>query len=233
MLRICSLAGETLKTFAAEEFEGQSVKSLKTLIAKQIGVPRFRQRWVSEDHAELQEDSLVSASDVQLVVLGFVQADFDEINELFDACERNLPDTVEKLLRKPFNPDMTILKNEFSQTALHVAARSGSVECLALLLEAGADKDAFFRFRPRRNACFMAPSRSAGSERQLVQRLNPAGGTTALHAAAEFGHLQVVRLLLEAGAKKDVSELQETTLVVAARNGHWQVVDLLRAHPCL
>ena len=82
---------------AAAEFEGQTVKSLKTLVAKQIGVPRFRQRWLSEDHIELQEDSLVSASDVQVVVQDFVRAEDGEVQNLFDACEGNLLEQVDEL----------------------------------------------------------------------------------------------------------------------------------------
>ena len=232
MLRVCSLAGETVKTFAAEEFEGQSVKSLKTLVAKQIGVPRFRQRWVSEDHAELQEDSLVSASDVQLVVLDFAQAEDGDVRELFDACERNLPDTVEKLLRKPFNPDMNIiLKHQYSKTALHVAAERGSMVCLALLLEAGADKDAVFRLRRQFRSVYykaginvLAPlsDTHADLERAEVSVMS------ALHSAAKNGHREVVRLLLRVGANPNVSDSHSiTALHLAALRGHQEVVWLL------
>ena len=64
------------------------MKSLKTLVAKQVGVPRFRQRWFGEDHTELKEDALVSASDVQLAVLDFAEAEDREVQKLFDACIR-------------------------------------------------------------------------------------------------------------------------------------------------
>ena len=73
MLRIFSLAGEALATFSAEEVEGKTVKSLKTLVGKQILVTRFCQKWLAEDQSELHDDALVTASlaDVQLVVLNF------------------------------------------------------------------------------------------------------------------------------------------------------------------
>ena len=75
MVRICSLAGETLATFSADEVEGKRVKLLKIALAKQTGVTRFRQRWLSQDHAELCDDSVVPCCDVQLVVLSFTQAE--------------------------------------------------------------------------------------------------------------------------------------------------------------
>ena len=184
-------------SFAAEEFEGKTVKSLKTLVSKQIGVSRFRQRWLCEDHTELREDALVCASDVQLVVLEFVQAEDGEVEKLFDACKVDDSDAVEKLLRKPLSPN---IKNEYSETALHIAASFGSIKCLALLLEAGADKD----------AVAMANS-------------------TALHLAADNGHLEVVRLLLDAVADTDATDdfYGRTALHLAAMNGHLEIVRLL------
>jgi ankyrin repeat protein len=53
-------------------------------------------------------------------------------------------------------------------------------------------------------------------------------GTTPLHFASHEGHLAVVRLLLEAGAAKDVSNAHgATALHLAARRGHLEVVKVL------
>ena len=93
-------------SFTAEELEGQTVKSLKTLIAQQMGVSRFRQRWLSEDRTELREDTMAIASDVQLVFLDFAPADDGEVEKFLDACRKNLSVVVEWLLRKPLHPDM-------------------------------------------------------------------------------------------------------------------------------
>ena len=114
--------------FAAEEFEGQTVKSLKTLVAKQIGVSRFRQRWLSEDHSELKDDAFVSASDVQLIVLDFVEAEDGEVNKLFDACAHNFLGQVDELLRKPLNPNG---RDHLGRTALHLAPGGGR-DCYGL-----------------------------------------------------------------------------------------------------
>ena len=192
----------------AEEFEGQSVKSLKTLVAKQIGVPRFRQRWLSEDHTELGEKAFVIPSDVQLVVLDFVEVEDGDVEKLRDACQRNLSEEVEELPRKPMNPKMTfdgvqgdplLTRSAHGRTALHVAAEFGNQEVVSLLLEAGADKDA------------------ANSLRM-----------TGLQIAADEGHLKVVQLLLESGADKDAAGFEgKTALHSAASNGQLEVVSLL------
>ena len=72
MLRICSLAGEAVATFNADELEGKSVKQLKIAVAKQIAITRFRQRWLKDD-TELKDEAVVPCCDVQLVVRSFAK----------------------------------------------------------------------------------------------------------------------------------------------------------------
>ena len=247
MLRICSLAGETLVALTAEEFEGQQVKSLKTLVAKQIGVPRFRQRWLSEDHTELGEDAFVIPSDVQLVVLDFVEAEDGDAAKLRYACERNLLEEVEELLRKPMNPNMIDVSfHGDRRTALHSAAENGHEEVVSLLLESGADKDAADlsgytalhfaagALHPRTDRTPLAPL----GDKEMVRLLLAAGvdkdvagsgGMTALHWAAANGDNEIVQLLLESGADKDVatSNGRKSALHVAAFKGDLEVVRLL------
>ena len=184
---------------SSEEFEGKTVRSLKTLVAKQIGVPRFRQRWLSEDHIELKDEDFATASDVQLLVLDYVQAEDGDVRKLFEACDTKNAEQVDELLRRPLNPNM---KDFDGKAASHVAAGSSPshFQCLALLLEAGADKD------------FADDS----CER------------TALHVAAQYCNLEAVRLLLEAGADKDKADCQDrTALHFAALTGYPDLVRLL------
>ncbi|KAI8906913.1 ankyrin repeat protein, partial [Gorgonomyces haynaldii] len=52
-------------------------------------------------------------------------------------------------------------------------------------------------------------------------------GMTALHYAAEEGHLEIVRLLLQKGALASVSNHGETPLQLAQDNGHSEICKLL------
>ena len=196
MLRVCTLAGEALATFSADEVDGKSVHQLKKSLAKQIGATRFQQRWLTADHTELHDDAVAPCCDVQLVVVDFVQAEECEMEQLISACRENRPDELVDFLRKPLNPR--------GATALYEAAENGHSEVVRLLLEAGAK---------------IEPSPLG---RLFMQR-------TALHVAAAKGHFDVVRLLLEEGAEKDAgdSEWRRTALHVAAQNGHSNVVKLL------
>lgn len=88
---------------------------------------------------------------------------------------------------------------ESGDTALHLAANTGSVGIVRLLLEHGADV--------------------------VVRNI---GGATALHLAASSGHADIAQLLIDHGADihaKDVN--QETPLHEAAENGSKEIVKLL------
>ena len=232
MLRIFSLTGETLLALTKEEIEGQSVKSLKSLVAKQIGVSRFRQRWLGKDSSELGEDEFITASDVQLLVLDFVQPEDEDVRKLFDACRKNLVNEVDKLLRKPMNPE--VWDSRCEAMPLHTAAHFGHVECLALLLEAGAHKDST---NGDGNTPLHCAVRSSSGNLEVLRFLLVAGadkdaamlgGETALHWAAGSGHLEHLRLLLEAGADKDaVTADGKTALHEAAMSGHLEAIRLL------
>ena len=53
-------------------------------------------------------------------------------------------------------------------------------------------------------------------------------GIAPIYVAAQYGHLRLARLLLEAGADKDAARSNGTTpLLIAAGNGHLEVVRLL------
>ena len=238
MLRVCSLAGETFATFSAEEVEDKSVLQLKSSLAKQIGVTRFRQRWFTEDQTELCDDAAVPCCEVQLVLLSFVQAEGDELDELVSACGENRPERVIDLLRKPMNPD-GIPDREAFLHSLRVASENGHLQIVQLLLEAGTDAFVVDRDFQRRTALHLA---AANGHAEVVKLLLEAGarkdaadedGNTALHLATGNGHLEVVRLLLEAGADKDAQgEFEMTALDFAAEAGHSEVVKLLLEAGC-
>ena len=97
--------------------------------------------------------------------------------------------------------------SEGRHLALSLAADFGRVEIVRLLLDAGEDPN----------------------------RYNPPGGhshTTPLHQAAAKGHEEVVRLLLERGAKTDLKDIlwHATPADWAQHAGKPEIVELLREH---
>ena len=175
-----------MAAFSADEVERNSVKVLKTHLAEQIGVSRFRQRWLSDDQSELHDEALVSSLNVQLVVLDFVPPQKERCEKLISACMENHVEQVEALLQLPLNPEFSNLdflsqdRLEFSddpryKTPLQLAATAGHSECITLLLEAKAD----------------------------VDRSEPFLERTALHCAAARGHRETVEILVQGGADKD------------------------------
>lgn len=126
---------------------------------------------------------------------------------LLSACERGDAGCARTLLGHGarVNASVESLLGELPApvTALHVAAREGHAECVAVLLDAGA-----------------LPS--PGIE---------AGLPTPLHLAAGRGHVDVVRALLAKGAARDARErgFGATPEGWAAREGQDAVVALLRA----
>lgn len=92
-----------------------------------------------------------------------------------------------------------------SLRALHFVARHGHVECMATLLELGADVTAEDFY-----------------------------GWQAIHEATLNGHAECLALLLEHGAKVDAAAYNNngpnTPLHYAARHGHVRCVELLLTH---
>ena len=232
MLRVCSLAGETLATFSAHEVEGKTVHQLKSSLAKQIGATRFRQRWLAADHNELHDDASVACCDVQLVILDFATATKRERETLMFACKENRPEKVVNLLRKPFNPN-GLFERQALLRALHSAAVNGHSQIVELLLDAGASPHAADVYG--KTALYWAAGKGhlevvkllleAGADKDET---NPAG-RTALHFAAKQGHSEVVRLLLAAGAAKDVADSKgKLPLDLAIDAGSQEIANLLQ-----
>ncbi len=91
---------------------------------------------------------------------------------------------------------------------LRKAAKAGKLEKVKKLVARGAD--------------------TRSSRAQVVNAEYNMGATTVLHAAAYCGHLDVVRCLVEHGAKHDATNKHgKTPLDLAAQYRHQEIVDYL------
>ncbi|XP_063836818.1 ankyrin repeat domain-containing protein 54-like [Ostrinia nubilalis] len=92
-----------------------------------------------------------------------------------------------------------------SRTALHAAALADRSRCLQALCDAGADVNA--------------------------RAEDVAGGETALHIAAERGHVDNIKTLLKAGAEHDALDAaRDTPLALAERHHRRHAANALRGH---
>lgn len=202
-MEVRAISGTLVTKIDEEDLRGmvagkKPIRSLKHLLAAQIGCSRFQQRLLTED-CELQDEMLVKQfPHVQLVILDFCAPDETMQEELLLACQQNRVGEVEELLQKPLNPNR-IVSHTDRTLLIHVAADNGHSEIVRLLLEARADKNA-----------------------------TTSTGATAMFVAAQNGHWQVVRLLLAAGADTNATIKDGTTaLLKASERGHFDLVDLL------
>jgi ankyrin repeat protein len=114
---------------------------------------------------------------------------------------------------------------------LHAAAESGRAESVELLLDLGAGIEArtwpFYYDEVETHWDGEKLSYEAAGKR-FNQR--PDGGT-ALHLAAEYGHLEVIRVLLGRGARVSApDENHQTPLHLAVINGRFEAAELLVRH---
>ena len=228
---VSAVAGESIAVFERQEFADASVKALKQRLAQQIGVPRFRLRLL-QDNCPLDDDQTLAMQVVQLVRMEFLPPEMEQDCKIMVACRHNNDTLLEQHLNQPRSPNF---EDANEQTPLFVAASNGSLECVLLLLEAGAEKD------KGRVDTGETPLHIAAEKQHLevVRLLVELGanrdqgdtitGETPLYIAAEKGHLEVVRLLVELGANKDqgTTSRGETPLHIAAEKGQLEVVRLL------
>jgi energy-coupling factor transporter ATP-binding protein EcfA2 len=126
-------------------------------------------------------------------------ASVPEVHEpLHLAAYFNLPQLVSRYISEGHNPIDSV--SESNDTPLVWASEMGSAECVKLLLEAGADPNAF-----------------------------EYDGWSALHWAARNGHADVAELLLGKGAKADQRDSKgNTPLDWAVDREHWGVIGVFQ-----
>jgi ankyrin repeat protein len=132
---------------------------------------------------------------------------------------------------------VTAIEPESGDTALHVAARAGHLECVNQLLEAGAAVDAQNGLGWTALFCAAYNHASDCGYPLIIQRLIAAGadvnariafGLTPLMLAAGGGEAAVCKVLLEAGAEvKAVNDSGRTALMMVKERHFIDVINLL------
>uniref|UniRef100_A0A0P5ALS6 No mechanoreceptor potential C n=1 Tax=Daphnia magna TaxID=35525 RepID=A0A0P5ALS6_9CRUS len=138
-----------------------------------------------------------------LVELGAETSAADELGRkaIHLAAQQNHSEVVRLFLKH--QPALVLAANKDGNTCAHIAAMQGSVDVLQQLMKF--------------DLSIVTASRNRTSE------------STPLHLAAEGGHADVVKILLEAGAlPQDENKAGFTAIQLAAKNGHNVVIDVLR-----
>ncbi len=137
--------------------------------------------------------------------------------------------------------------DSYNDSPLQAAAAAGNSEAVKILLKAGADpnltgtRSALFEVAMRGHARIVQALLQAGAQVEAVtlgsrarsfpvstSGLVDVEGVTPLIAAAEGGHIQVVRMLVDAGAEVNRADAGGfTPLMGAARTGHAGLVKFL------
>jgi RNA polymerase sigma factor (sigma-70 family) len=178
---------------------------------------------VNSGHHELAE--LLLASGVQL--------------DIHEASAIGKTERVTQLLRA----DPTRLDSFSAEgfTPLSLAAHFGHAETVAALVKQGADLDKIslhpIEVTPLHAALFGRKPEvaklliEAGADVRVARggKELPREGWTPLHYAAGFGFAELVKPLIDRGARTDVRDIEgNTPLDVAEKAGHLLIVDLLR-----
>lgn len=125
--------------------------------------------------------------------------------------------------------------NKRGQTALIRAAEYQREELVTLLLEKGADVE----FIGERHARTPLMEAAGVGNNSIIKQLVGKGatvnakdyeGTTPLHFAVMYGHLETVKLLIELGADPNVQAagLGRTPMSLAEANGYMEIVQILK-----
>ena len=233
---IYAASGEKIHECKDEEIADASVKALKQRLAQKLGLPRFQLRLL-QGMCPLRDDQTLPPEvvELQLVILSLKPPDAEQDQDIIKACCENDDRLLEQHLNQPRSPNFQIFQHASQITPLYAAAAKGSLKCVLLLLEAGAEKEKG-EVNIGETPLFAA---AWNGHLDVVQCLiessanmdhgRTENGATPLFAAAQNGHLEVVRFLVESCANKDQgrTDIGATPLSTAAQNGHLEVVRFL------
>jgi ankyrin repeat protein len=154
--------------------------------------------------------------------------------DIFEAAAFGEVDRLTELLSD--EPSLVTSYSGDGFTALHFAAFFGRYEAAALLIERGAEVDAFGRGWMTGTAMHSAVSRLQSDVVRILLEAgaNPnvrqSAGWTPLHAAAMNGDVTSVELLLASGADPNATNDEGRSVIdLATENGDEATVDLIRS----
>ena len=161
----------------------------------------------------------------------------EEQTALLMAVSTKSPEMVELLLKHSASINYPLGRCTYSP--LQKAAEIGSYEIVQLLLEQGAAVNAV-PYLKRGTALQLAASGGyLGIALLLLEKgadvnalSSPMYGRTPLEAASEHGRLDMVKVILQAGAdtRRDDHRQLKAAMQLARKNGHFATLDLLRSH---
>lgn len=156
-----------------------------------------------------------------------------DIPWLFIAIRQGNLETVQKLLAAQANPN-AVIREMMNTTPLITATEIGNYQIVKALLAANADVNS------AQSQNFVALHYAVQNGKPNIVRMlleyhaSPdkvaEGGITPLIIAANFGHLDILKLLLETKPKVDVNKRNdhgETALFLAAQEGYLEIVQAL------
>lgn len=111
-------------------------------------------------------------------------------------------------------------------SAVMFAAAGGHVECAKQLIELGADINAVARNKPG----YLEKLKKMIEEGQVQEDEPHVDGVTALHVAAQGGHLEMVNVLIDAGVTSSLAHLDDagrSPLVLAVQGNYGEVASAL------
>ncbi|MBU1043580.1 MAG: ankyrin repeat domain-containing protein [Candidatus Omnitrophica bacterium] len=154
---------------------------------------------------------------------------------VYDAAGTNNPALVRQLINQGQDVNAT---NQFFLTPLHMAAINGNEEITRMLLEQGAMVDgkihsAYCPLTPLMQCCYQSGNpgvvRLLVNYRANVNAINPSNQFTPLIYAAAYGHLEAVKILLEANADINARDNKgKTATDYAQQYKRTEVLALLR-----
>ncbi|KAG7344063.1 ankyrin repeat domain protein [Nitzschia inconspicua] len=173
---------------------------------------------------------------IQLLVQHGSKVDFfddDGVNPLMAiAAQGNFESQtfiLEELKKTKSAAELTDYINRFAHSggsAVMFAAAGGHVECAKQLMDLGSDINAVARNKPG----YLEKLRKMIEEGQVQEDEPHVDGVTAIHVAAQGGHLEMVKVLVEAGVEPSLSHLDDagrSPLVLAVQGNYGEAASVL------